>query len=438
MRRGAGMLAVIGFGLGIALASPSCTCGGGLECDGGVCHGTDGCIPQSCSQLGKNCGQVFNGCLQVFCGTCTAPMTCGANQKPNVCGCEPGAWSTVAVDAIGNVGGSPSLAIDQNGSLHASYRDETNHTLKYAMENFGNEIWFPSVVFFGTDGGLGDDVGEENAIAVDAVGARHIGYSDRTNGGVRYAQLDLGVWTTELIDDAGAGGISIAVDDAVTAHVAYRDPAGGLWYARKPLGSTWSLEAVDTSAVGPTSIAAGRDGGVWIAYLAGPGASQVRLAQRLDVGQYGVEVVDPADSGYLVDLTVSVAVDTLGRVHLAHRRSTAAPSPQQFVLHSQRATDGGWSAEVVDARAAAALGPYGVSLAVDSNARVHYAFSDSAAADLLYMVRSTGGIWSAPELVDSAGSVGYAPSLAITRQGVPHIVSRDESNQDLRASVRCQ
>jgi len=433
------MLAVIGFGLGIALASPSCTCGGGPECDGGLCPGPDGCLPQSCLDLGKNCGLVFNGCEQIFCGACAPPMTCGANQKPNVCGCDPGTWSTLPVDTLGNVGGTPSLAIDQNGGLHASYRDESNHTLKYALATGGPNFWFPGQVFFDPDAGNMGDVGEESAIAVDAIAGRHISYYDRTNRAVRYAHLsDVGTWTSELIDATGAGGTSIAVDDAIVAHVAYRDSTGGLWYARKPLGGTWSLEPVDTSAVGPTSIAAGRDGVVRIAYVAGPGASQARVAQRLDAGQYDVEVVDPADSGYSVDPTVSVAVDSLGRVHLAHRRSSQVPSPQQFVLHSQRNTDGGWSTEVVDARAAAALGPYGVSLAVDSNARVHYAFSDSAAANLVYMVRSTGGIWSAPEVVDAAGNVGYTPSLAITRQGVPHIAHRDETNQDLRVSDRCQ
>jgi hypothetical protein len=64
-------------------------CGGGGfdKCGDATDAGPSACVPGTCASLGYNCGVATDGCGGVLpsCGTCTAPLVCGAG-KPNVCG----------------------------------------------------------------------------------------------------------------------------------------------------------------------------------------------------------------------------------------------------------------------------------------------------------------------------------------------------------------
>jgi hypothetical protein len=61
------------------------TCGGGGK--PGVCGGTSGCVPTTCTALGINCGPAGDGCgNELQCGSCAAPQTCGGGGTPSVCG----------------------------------------------------------------------------------------------------------------------------------------------------------------------------------------------------------------------------------------------------------------------------------------------------------------------------------------------------------------
>ncbi|MBU51463.1 MAG: hypothetical protein CL920_22465 [Deltaproteobacteria bacterium] len=61
------------------------------QTDGGNHDGP--CQPKTCEDQGKNCGQVDDTCGKIIvCGDCPSGETCGANNKPNVCGtgtCTP-------------------------------------------------------------------------------------------------------------------------------------------------------------------------------------------------------------------------------------------------------------------------------------------------------------------------------------------------------------
>lgn len=62
---------------------------GGETSSGG--QGGSGCVPKTCTDLGKDCGDVDDGCgAQIDCGLCVAPDSCGGGGTPNVCGgCTP-------------------------------------------------------------------------------------------------------------------------------------------------------------------------------------------------------------------------------------------------------------------------------------------------------------------------------------------------------------
>ncbi len=87
----------VGDGCGNTIDCGPADCGGVGYCGGGgfdKCGGVapvDGggiCVPGTCSSFGYNCGMAGDGCGGTIgpCGTCTAPLVCGASGKPDVCG----------------------------------------------------------------------------------------------------------------------------------------------------------------------------------------------------------------------------------------------------------------------------------------------------------------------------------------------------------------
>ena len=67
-----------------------CGVGGFSKCGGGWGLGPDGgplCTPKTCADLGLDCGPAADGCGGVLqCGTCQAPLICGAAGTPGRCG----------------------------------------------------------------------------------------------------------------------------------------------------------------------------------------------------------------------------------------------------------------------------------------------------------------------------------------------------------------
>jgi hypothetical protein len=69
------------FVVSICLAAVGCTCGKSKI-------QSNACVPKSCRDQGKECGTLDDGCGGTFeCGTCIAPLTCGARGIPNECDC---------------------------------------------------------------------------------------------------------------------------------------------------------------------------------------------------------------------------------------------------------------------------------------------------------------------------------------------------------------
>lgn len=202
-------------------------------------------------------------------------------------------WNLVTLDEEGDVGLGSSIAVDANGDLMISYRDEIdeeNENLKFTICDLSES----------TNGNCdqADDwsmvtVDETSttltSIAVDANGDPMIAYY-RFGGGRKFAVCDLSEstngncdqatdWSTVTVDSTGGFWPSIAVDangDPVVSH--YDQTNGDLRFAACDLSEStngncdqatdWSTETVDaTGDVGYwTSIAVNGSGEPVISY----------------------------------------------------------------------------------------------------------------------------------------------------------------------------
>jgi hypothetical protein len=171
-----------------------------------------------------------------------------------------GLWSDVAVvDADGDVGAMPSIAVDNTGKVGIAYFDLTNTSVKYAEYNAGS--W--AAVTIESE----KHVGTNPSLAFDIDGNAYLAYYKRSGGNLRLATLerDTGSWSRLTVDgqdgsDAGAN-LSLDVGEAAvragfgftiydtTIAVAYSDSTNGnLKYARLDLddpNATWFSAVVD-------------------------------------------------------------------------------------------------------------------------------------------------------------------------------------------------
>jgi len=111
-------------------------------------------------------------------------------------GVPNGAWNTDVVDSSGDTGRNPSIAIDAAGDPHIVYRSWNGWKLKYATLNPSSPDWQVSTIETGT---VGKGTGESNSIVIDDGGTIHVAYTDETNGVLRYATKSTGVTVTNEI-----------------------------------------------------------------------------------------------------------------------------------------------------------------------------------------------------------------------------------------------
>lgn len=162
-----------------------------------------------------------------------------ARQEPG------GAWALETADAATNVGGWPSLVLDDLGA-HVTYFDRTERSLKAAHRDLGG-AWSNETV-----DDLNTFVGQQSSLAVDATGGLHVTYSEN-QAYLKYAFRPRGgAWTSTRIDTLSSGlWSSLVVDRSGNLHVAgcSRFGVGELHYARKS-GTSWPREIVDTHVDG--------------------------------------------------------------------------------------------------------------------------------------------------------------------------------------------
>ncbi len=236
---------------------------------------------------------------------------------------QAGNWSTATIDSTGDVGEYASIAVASDGTVHASYYDLTNGNLKYATcagaadcTQAGN--WSPVVV------DSAGDVGEHASIAVESDGTVHASYYDFTSSNLKYATCagatdctQAGNWGTEVVDSSADAGMhsSVDVEADSTVHISYYDfTNGNLKYAAGTAGA-FSSEVVDsTGDVGEySSIAVEADSTVHISYYDFDN-EDLKYAS----GTSGAFSAAVADSTGEAGEYSSIAVDAGGTVHISY------------------------------------------------------------------------------------------------------------------------
>jgi hypothetical protein len=291
---------------------------------------------------------------------------------------SPYGWKLRRVDAGGEY---TSLAVDALGAVHVGYIDDVTHQLKYYL-NFGGQS---AIQIIDSETGQGG-MGFFNSIQVDATTGRpHISYyywrspdGTATSDRLKFADATGSGWTPALADpQVGRGRYnSLAVDPTGNPVIAYYDTTRKLRLA-------------------------GRISGTWISIV---------VDSLGDPGRFN-----------------SIALDPAGHEHISYIAAT--PLELRYAV-SNGVT---WALEDVAQVGIAGTVTPGTSLALDASNFPHIAFYDGAAGKLKYASRVGANNWTV-ETVDSliGGDVGAYCSLKLDGTGRPVISYYDATNQMLK------
>jgi hypothetical protein len=137
------------------------------------------------------------------------------------------AWVANAIDSAGTVGQYSSMVMDYAGNLQVVYYDATNYDLKHATGVKLATTWdFSGPKNIVDSAG---DVGQWASLAVDVASNLHASYYDATNGNLKYALRQGGLWTPEIVDSVGVVGqyTSIDLNAAGKPGISYYDLTNG-------------------------------------------------------------------------------------------------------------------------------------------------------------------------------------------------------------------
>ena len=143
-------------------------------------------------------------------------------------------WIIMAVDSAHNAGEYCDIAVDSNNRAHISYYYQWNNSLRYATNSSGSWVYFEDDVG-------GENVGTDTSIALDQWGKVHISYRDfsiaTSHHYLRYITNEGGSWVKTTIDTVSDVYFTgICVDDLDQVHISYYDwTYGRLMYATAPM-----------------------------------------------------------------------------------------------------------------------------------------------------------------------------------------------------------
>ena len=281
---------------------------------------------------------------------------------------DGGNWNSTLIDP-GHSRDVSGLALDHNGQAHLAYvRDDG---LGYGVKTGG--IWNYGLLVSNLN------AGESSAdLAVDSMGSPHMAYASNLEGGVMYVSYNGSQVVAESLNMAGTK-VAVGVDGVGNPAVAFVTiPTAGRTYghlvcARK-VGGNWIIEAIDTGVqvwgaidlvVDPGSRIhivyrnwqdgqvrhAMFDGRAWGLQVASPNAGPAGI-QRITTDSGGNPHIifstvagdssvlryasRDADAGSWLNedvttgLDADIAVDPLGRPHVAHGQSAGDRVPKPW------------------------------------------------------------------------------------------------------------
>jgi hypothetical protein len=251
-------------------------------------------------------------------------------------------WHSASVDTTGQVGLQSSVAVEGGGRVHATYRDVSNGSLKYATcagdcANAAN--WRFAIVGAGSgtieaNGAKAPSAeGAWSSLAVDADGRLHVAYQEFASDDLRYATClgdcaDGANWQRLTVSSFGNVGehASLAVGPDGRLHVMYFDGTdGALEYATCPgdctVAANWSVRTVDSSAplTGPwASLEVDANGRLHVSYYDGTNRDLKYATCATGCGTLENWQIITADSAGDVGKYSSLAIDSGGRIHISY------------------------------------------------------------------------------------------------------------------------
>jgi hypothetical protein len=263
----------------------------------------------------------------------------------------------------------------------------------------------------------GDSGSPRPSVAVDNLGAYHLAW--RTGeffgqGVLRYAKIENGVWSEEIVDDVqgGTSDASIAVDSGGNPHIVYAPELAGLpmRYARWD-GAAWRKEdiALRGGILSPSLVLDTADR-PHVAYIV-DGGGEVDYATR-SRGTWTIETVDTVSPNQT--LATSLALDSRGRPHVAYDELF-----DEGINYAVK-TRAGWSTKRVDAGQR-----WTPSLVLDSEDNPHMVFYDAEHGALIYAAHTPQSAkWCVQTVEDDPSEdirIGRDPAIAVDSGGAVHV-----------------
>ena len=268
--------------------------------------------------------------------------------------------------------------------------------------------WNIQVVDDGQNGATGYP-GHFSSLALDTNGRPHISYTDDKDRVLKYAYWNGTQWLNQVVDNAYIKSpTSIALDAQNRPHISYsynNSPANCMLRYATWNGTSWVKEDIDPIAAFEevhNTIALDANGNPHIAYLSDAN-QHLRYAFKNSNGWNKIAMPTTLSQHAWYP---SIALD---------RNSKAYISFYEYNKGLRLASyDGNWNVETIDSK-----GNYLSALIFDSSNQPHISYYDNTAKDLRYAYKN-GTTWL-NVLVDSSGDVGKFNSMALDRQGRPHI-----------------
>jgi len=346
------------------------------------------------------------------------------------------------VISSGTVGRYSAIAIGSDDTIHIVYYDSTNDDLEYAKKEAGAESW----TFDTIDYSLGYTQNPD--IALDSNGRVHVVYYDSSpptgNAGPLYstnASGDEGSWSTPALVDYDPAendpyGFSpnIVVDSNNVIHVIY-DAWTVSKYASKEVGdSSWNQRSLTSSSGTANDIAVDSEGNIHMAYE-GSSGKLYYVKRDANNGSFASPYLLDSGLGNLAQNSISIVADASGYIHLAYE----GDSPE-ILVYATNASDEVWTTTNIEEDD---LGTSSSTIGIDSMGNAHIAtfystidvgnYFTNFVAETYSTTLVTDG-WTI-DWFDDLEDWGSSVSLAIDSQDRVHMSYYDEDSYNLRYAV---
>jgi hypothetical protein len=176
-----------------------------------------------------------------------------------------GKWVIKVIDEVMNIGGNTSIALDNNGRPHISYCDLINsggtyNYLKYTTNTSGS--WVTDLLDITGESIYSGGYGwlfTNNSVALDNNGQVHITYKNVTRGELKYITFPSAAPSSPMNVQASDGiymdkvEVTWSAPSGATSYTVYRAGSSSPWALKKSLGSTSETFFNDTTAVPKTT-----------------------------------------------------------------------------------------------------------------------------------------------------------------------------------------